>query len=144
MNAERNVAAVRAFLTTLELMDIDAWSRLWAEDADHHYPYGTEMFPGHIKGRAEIHRAWQETPEMFLSMSFALRETWVDGDTVIARFDGECVRRDTRLPYRNNYLAIFRFDEDGLIREYWEYFDPIVAATAFGLADVHYRRAVTT
>jgi ketosteroid isomerase-like protein len=144
MNAERNVATVRTFLHMLELMDIDAWALLWAEDADHHYPFGTEMFPRHIKGRTEIHRAWQETPEVFLRMSFALRETWVDGDTVIARFDGECVRRDTGLPYVNNYLAIFRFGQDGLIRAYWEYFDPIVAAEAFGLADVHYRRALLT
>lgn len=136
---ERNVASVRRFLRLLEEKDIESWSRLWAVGADHYYPYGTEMFPPHIVGREAIYQRWRDVPGMFETMSFPLRETWVDGDTVIARFDSECVLKGGR-KYRNTYIGIFTFDRDGLIKRYWEYFDPIQAGVEFGLADVRYTR----
>ncbi|HTI26357.1 MAG TPA: nuclear transport factor 2 family protein [Kutzneria sp.] len=135
----RNVAAVSTFLRLLEEKDTAAWIELWAEDADHYYPYGTEMFPAHLVGKAAIYERWKDTPGMFESLSFPIRETWVDGDSVLARFDGELVLKDNGGKYRNSYLGIFKFDEAGLIREYWEYFDPITAGTAFGLLDVTYK-----
>jgi ketosteroid isomerase-like protein len=135
-----NVGAVRTFLDLLERGDIDTWLDLWAEDAEQYYPFGTEMFPHHIVGRAAIHERWRDMPAMFTSLRFPVRETWVDGDTVVTRFDGECVLRDGTT-YANHYLGIFKFDAAGRIREYWEYFDPIVAGVGFGLATVDYRMA---
>lgn len=137
MSAERNVVTVATFLRLLERGDIEAWIGLWALHAEQHYPFGTTMFPPHIVGRDAIYRHWRDLPAQFTTMSFPLRDTWVDGDTVLARFDGECVR-DGAPPYRNHYLGVFRFDRDGLIRSYSEYFDPILAAEAFGLAEVRY------
>lgn len=37
--------------------------------------------------------------------------------------------------YVNDYLAIFSFDEEGSITEWIEYYNPIIAAKAFGLMD---------
>lgn len=135
----RNVETVRAFLRLLEQGDIDAWMELWADEADHYYPFGTEMFPHHLAGKAAIYDRWRDTPAMFERMSFPIRQLWVAGDTVFARFESESVLKRTGQTYANNYLGIFRFDDSGKITEYWEYFDPIIAGTEFGLAAVAYR-----
>lgn len=136
--ADRNVETVHTFLRLLEEKDIDAWMELWADDADHYYPFGNAMFPRHLAGKTAIYDRWRNTPSMFDRMSFPIRETWVDGQTVIARFDSKSILRGDGEFYLNNYVGIFKFDSAGKIAEYWEYFDPIVAGTAFGLAAVAY------
>jgi ketosteroid isomerase-like protein len=138
--ATRNVETVRTYLRLLEEKDIDAWIRLWAEDADHYYPFGTRMFPAHLAGRAAIYERWKDTPGMFDSLSFPIRETWTDGDTVIARFDSNNVMKGGAKRYQNTYVCIFKFDDDGRICEYREYFDPIIAGVDYGLAEVRYLR----
>ncbi|MGY5859576.1 MAG: hypothetical protein RTU63_09410 [Candidatus Thorarchaeota archaeon] len=37
--------------------------------------------------------------------------------------------------YANDYFAIISFDEHGKILEWIEYYNPIIAAKAFGLTD---------
>ncbi|WP_169814067.1 nuclear transport factor 2 family protein [Actinomadura kijaniata] len=137
---ERNVATVRTFLRLLEEGDIEAWMELWAEDADHHYPYGTEMFPRHLHGKEAIYDNWKAVPDRFAKRGFPLRDIWTDRrtGTVIARFDGDNVLKGGDGTYDNAYICVFSFDEAGRIREYWEYFDPIVAGTTFGLAEIRY------
>lgn len=137
--AERNIATVRSFLRLLEQKDVDSWIELWAGDADHYYPYGRGMFPRHLVGKAAIYDRWRDTPGMFETLSFPLRETWTDGDTVIARFDSDNVMAGANgRRYRNTYICVFKFDRLGKIREYWEYFDPIIAGVDYGLAEVTY------
>ena len=135
--AERNVGTVRTFLALLEAGDIDGWIELWADDADHYYPFGTEMFPAHLAGKAAIFDRWRTLPAMFERLAFPLSRTWSDQDTVVATFDADCVLADGR-PYRNTYICVFTFDPAGRIREYREYFDPIIAGTGFGLAGIVY------
>lgn len=135
--SDRNRAAVRRFLRLLEDKDVDTWITLWSEDAFQFYPFGTEMFPPRIRGRQAVYERWRGMPDNFETLRFPLRETWADGDAVIAQFDGDCVMCGGER-YRNRYIALFVFTPEGLIREYWEYFDPIVAGTAFGLAKVSY------
>lgn len=133
----RNAETVATFLRLLEERNIDDWMELWADDGAQYYPFGTEMFPRHLVGKAAIYDRWKGMPSMFDSLSFPIRETWEVGDTVLARFDSACVFTGGR-KYLNTYLGIFKFDADGLVREYWEYFDPIVAGVEFGIAAVAY------
>jgi ketosteroid isomerase-like protein len=135
--ARRNAETVRTFLRCLERKDIESWIALWHEDAVQIYPYGTEMFPPRTEGRAAVYERWRELPGQFASMRFPVREIWCDGDTVLARFDGELVKQDGT-PYSNSYLSVFRFTAAGELSEYWEYFDPIRAGLAFGLAEIRY------
>jgi ketosteroid isomerase-like protein len=134
---DRHTEVIRTFLRLLEEKDIDAWIRLWAQDAEQEYPFGTQMFPPHLAGRDAIHERWKSMPDMFDSLSFPLLDVWTDGDTSVARFDGELVRTDG-VTYRNHYICTFRFTGEGKIRHYREYFDPILAGVAFGLATVDY------
>lgn len=136
--AERNSETVRTFLRLLEEGDIDTWIMLWAEDAFQFYPFGTEMFPSRIRGRHAVHERWKALPQNFTTLRFPLRDLWATGDTVVARFDGDCVLASGE-PYANSYMGLFVFTPEGRVHEYWEYFDPIVAGQAFGLVDVHYR-----
>jgi ketosteroid isomerase-like protein len=133
----RNVGTVHEFMRLLEAKDMAGWKDLWAEDADHYYPFGVEMFPPHMSGRETIAEHWAGLPQLFLSMSFPIEEVWSDADTVVARFNGVCVLADGR-DYRNAYLSIWRFATDGKIQSYAEYFDPIVAGEAFGMLSVTY------
>jgi ketosteroid isomerase-like protein len=136
----RNAETVATFLRLLEERNIDDWMELWADEGAQYYPFGTEMFPRHLVGKAAIYDRWKGMPSMFDRLGFPIRETWEAGDTVIARFDSECVLTGGR-QYRNNYLGIFKFDADGKLREYWEYFDPIIAGVEFGIAAVAYAPA---
>jgi ketosteroid isomerase-like protein len=140
VSGAENIASVRSFLRFLEEKDIDSWIALWHEDAVQIYPFGTDMFPPRVEGRAAIHAQWRQLPGMFRSMRFPIREIWSDGDTVLTRFDGDLVRSDG-VPYQNSYLSVFHFTDSGELREYWEYFDPIRAGLAFGLAEISYRSA---
>lgn len=133
----RNAETVTTFLRLLEERNIDDWMELWADDGAQYYPFGTQMFPRHLVGKAAIYDRWKGMPSMFDSLSFPIRETWEVDDTVLARFDSECVLTGGR-QYLNTYLGIFKFDAEGRVREYWEYFDPIVAGVEFGIAAVAY------
>ncbi|MGX4653720.1 nuclear transport factor 2 family protein [Micromonospora sp. SCSIO 07396] len=135
--AEANKASARAFLRLLEEKRIDAWMELWAEDAEHFYPFGRRMFPEHIVGRDAIHARWRNLPQTFRRLSFPVRGMWAEGDTVIVQFDGECVMHSGDI-YRNTYISLLTFDDNGKIRLYAEYFDPIEAGLGFGLLDVDY------
>lgn len=132
-----NTDTVRRYLRLLEEKDIKSWIELWDEDADHYYPFGTEMFPAHVVGKDAIFERWRSLPDRFEMLSFPIRELWEDGDTVIARFDSDTIMTGGR-EYQNNYVCIFKFNEDGKIREYREYFDPIIAGVDFGLLEVKY------
>lgn len=133
----RYTETIRTFLRLLEEKDIDAWIQLWDEEGEQEYPFGTRMFPPHVAGRDAIYARWKSMPDMFESLSFPLRDVWVDGDTAVARFDGDLVRKDG-VTYRNHYICTFRFGDDGALRHYREYFDPILAGVAFGLAEIKY------
>jgi ketosteroid isomerase-like protein len=135
--ADRNVETVRAFLRLLGEKDINGWIELWADDANQYYPFGTEMFPEHLAGKQAIYDRWRDMPDRFDSLSFPVRETWADRDTILARFDSDSVIKGGK-KYLNTYIGIFKFNDDGKIREYWEYFDPIIAGVGFGLVDVTY------
>jgi ketosteroid isomerase-like protein len=139
----RNIATVSTYLRLLEEKDIDTWIELWADDAHHYYPFGTEMFPRHLVGKAAIYDNWKGVPELFDSLSFTIHEIWADrfSDTVIARFDSDNVMRGGGRRYQNTYVCVFKFDGEGRIREYREYFDPIVTGTTYGLAEVRYLRS---
>ena len=53
----------------------------------------------------------------------------VDADTLIARYEGDCVGRGDNVPYANNYIAVFEFT-DGLISYWREYDNPMITDSA--------------
>lgn len=135
-----NTETVRKYLRLLEEKDIQGWIELWDDNADHYYPFGTEVFPEHLVGKEAIFDRWRDLPAQFKSLSFPIHEIWEDGGTVIARFDSNNVISSGQT-YRNTYVCIFQFNADGKIQRYREYFDPIIAGVAYGLMEVKYHAA---
>jgi ketosteroid isomerase-like protein len=51
------------------------------------------------------------------------------------KYRGLAKLKDGSGEYNNEYFALFLFDEDGKIREYHEYSNPVVTAKAFKMVD---------
>jgi ketosteroid isomerase-like protein len=119
-----HVHAVREFFELLHQKDIEAWGELWHEQGRIIVPYPAEGFPTSIEGKAEIVSGFQT---MFAN--FDTFESEITGVYPAADSDAVCVeyRNNATLVggtvYTNENIAVFRF-EDGLIREYHDYFDP--------------------
>ncbi|GJM61859.1 alpha/beta hydrolase [Persicobacter diffluens] len=58
-----------------------------------------------------------------------------DPAMVLVKFEGRIKLKGDAGWYKNDYYATFKFNEAGLIEEYVEIFNPIVAAQGFGLID---------
>ena len=136
--AERNKATVRRFLTLLEAEDIPAFIDLCAQSGRQVNPYASGVFPDGAEGREALRAYWTPVPGNFAGMRFPIDELLAteDPSVVFARFRGELQLRDGAGVYANNYYALFRFNADGLITEYVEIFNPVVAARGFGLLDM--------
>lgn len=128
---------VRQFFKSLENEDADALARLFAEDAVHFNPYHSGIFPEGARGREEIRAYWKLVFPNFDGMQFTIEEIYTvdEAAMVFVKYQGNILLMDGAGVYKNDYYSTFKFDEDGLVTEYVEIFNPITAARAFGLLD---------
>ncbi|MCE3007908.1 MAG: nuclear transport factor 2 family protein [Bacteroidetes bacterium] len=133
--ATRNKSTARAFLKALENENIDEVVAIFAENGRHINPYASGIFPSGAAGREEIRAYWTPVFPNFDGMSFPIDEIYAleDPSQVYVKFKGRIKLKNQAAYYENDYYAFFRFDENGLITEYVELFNPIVAARGFGL-----------
>lgn len=112
---------------------MDDWIDLWAEDSVHIYPYNSELVSERIEGKKAIFEWWKGIPDAFDSMDFPIHELWVDQEsrTAIARIECHNVMRGGKR-YDNLYIMVFKFDNQGKIKEYLEYFNPITVGVTYG------------
>lgn len=137
-NKERNIQSVKNFLRFLEEKDINKWIDLWAEDGVNYYPYHSDMFPEKMVGKKEVYNNWKNVPGMFDSLSFPIHELYSDetGNIITIRFDSHNIMKDQKGRYDNTYVCIFKFDERGKIKQYYEYFNPITTGVTYGMLRV--------
>jgi ketosteroid isomerase-like protein len=136
--AERDKQTVRDFLRFLQERRMDDWIGLWAEDGVNIYPYHSGLLPERLEGKKAIFEVWKGVPDLFDSMHFPIKEMWVDREsrTVIARAESHSIMRGGTGRYDNSYILVFKFDNQGKIKEYLEYFNPITTGVAYGLIKV--------
>lgn len=134
----RNVQSVKNFLHYLEQKDMQRWNDLWADDANHYYPYHSGMFPPVMKGKKEIIEYWKGVPDLFDSLSFPILEIYSgdDPNVVVIRFNSHNIMKGGVGEYNNTYVNIYKFDDEGKIKDYWEYFNPITTGVTYGLITV--------
>ncbi len=134
---EQNKESVKAFFKALEDKNIDQLTDLFAADAVHVNPYASGLFSEGAKGKEEIKAYWQVAFANFGDMSFPIDQIYAmeDPSLVFIQYAGVIQLKDGPGTYENNYYSLFKFDQDGLITEYVEIFNPIVAARGFGLID---------
>lgn len=135
---QRNIQNVKNFLRLLEEKDINKWMELWAEVGINYYPYHSGMFPEKMIGKQEIYNNWKGVPEMFDSLRFPIHEIYADqtGNIITIRFDSHNIMKDQKGRYDNTYVCIFEFNEQGKIKEYYEYFNPIITGVTYGMLKV--------
>lgn len=135
--ADQNKESVKVFFRSLENEDVDRIVSLFSEEAVHINPYASGIFPEGARGRKGIREYWTPVFPNFDGMQFTIEELFAteDPNIVFVKYKGRIRLKDNAGFYENDYYSTFRFDGEGLIQEYVEIFNPIVAARGFGLLD---------
>lgn len=135
--AIKNKESVKAFFKALEDENVDQLVSLFADNAKHINPYASGLFPEGADGKEEIRNYWTPVFPNFNGMKFPIEELYAmeDPTVVFVKYTGRVKLKNDAGIYENNYYSTFKFDDEGLITEYVEIFNPIVAARGFGLID---------
>lgn len=131
---------VKDFLRLLEEKNIPALIDLWANDGVNYYPYSSGMSPDKIVGKQAIYETWKGVPEGFEQLSFLIQDIYVDvtKQTAIVRCDAHNIIKGVAERYDNTFVCIFVFNDEGKIKEYYEYFNPITAGVTNGQLRVEF------
>lgn len=125
--------AVATLLHHFSAGDFDTAMTLFAEEIEVRLPFQDERtgFWSHVSGKRGVRQLFAGVAKLFDPHPLHLDEvfTATDGRTVVARYHGEFVARDTGKPYLNTYIAVFEF-EGTLIRAWTEFHNPMVLAEA--------------
>lgn len=132
-----NQETVKQFLHLLEQENIPAFLDLFAPEGSQINPYASGLFPDTIKGRAALEAFWTPVPGRFDGMRFPIEAIYPmeDPSLVLVKFKGIIQLKNNAGQYNNDYLGLFRFNDQGKIVEYHEYFNPVTVIRAFGLKD---------
>lgn len=135
---EQYLEAVKDFQRLLEARDLAAWMDLWADDVINYYPYNSGIFPENIVGKQGVYDLWNGVFEQFESLSFPFHNIYVDvtQQTAIMRFDSHNIMNGVTGRYDNTFVSILVFNDEGKIKEYYEYFNPLTLGVGFGLLSV--------
>jgi hypothetical protein len=130
--AARSVAATREFFAALEAADIPRFLEVWAENGVQEMPYAPAGFPQRLDGRAAIERQYGPLPAAFESMRFPVQMIAATDDprVVVAQFGGSIALKSGGR-YDNRYVGVFRYNDEGKLAHYYEYFDPYTLLNGF-------------
>ncbi|ACK72547.1 conserved hypothetical protein [Gloeothece citriformis PCC 7424] len=127
-----NHETVEMFFYALETGQFEMLKEIFAEDAKQINPYSWGAFPTSFEGRGGIYKQYSSLPEKFGKMSFPRTIYPTENpDIFFVQFQGD-IEIKSGGHYQNDYIGLFKF-EDGLIKEYYEYFNPILVSKAFGV-----------
>jgi uncharacterized protein len=131
---------VKDFLRFLEEKNIPALIDLWADDGINYYPYSSGMSLEKVVGKQAIYETWKGVPELFENLSFPLHDIYTDvaKQTATVRFEAHNIMKGGAGRYDNTYVCFFVFNDEGKIKEYYEYFNPITTGVTYGLLQVEF------
>ncbi|NJM88223.1 MAG: SnoaL-like domain-containing protein [Hydrococcus sp. RU_2_2] len=129
---QTNREKVESFFIALETGRFEILKEIFAEDAQQINPYSWGQFPKSFNGREGIYQQYSSLPQTFGKMSFPRTIYATENpDVIFVQFKGDIeIKAGGR--YQNDYIGIFKF-ENGLIKEYYEYFNPILVSKAFNV-----------
>ena len=129
------LALGRQVIEGLERKDAAIVNAVLREDVVLHVPFplvaGENMVGTRRQVGDAVRRYLDESNQLTETVRFD-NKVWRTTDDGLAMFqaDGEVMLRDGR-PYLNHYLFLFEA-QGGKITQWWEYYNPVIAANAFG------------
>jgi ketosteroid isomerase-like protein len=134
---EKNTESVRLFMKHIEESDIRSFLDLFAEDGVQFNYFQCGMLPPEIRGKEGLRKFWSPIPGRFSEMSFPIDAIYpmADPGMIAVKYHGNTRLRDSKKSYNNEYFALFVFDEEGKIKEYHEYSNPVITAKSFDMVD---------
>jgi ketosteroid isomerase-like protein len=128
-NAER----VRTILELADQMRVDDLIEHFAEDAVMELPYAPGRMEKRYDGKAAILAFQLFARDSFSSFAMTIDAIHETGDphVIIAEHRSDGVVAENGRPYRNRYVTVFTFDDDGLVTGWREYYDAGVVVKAF-------------
>lgn len=135
----RNKLHVKRFFRLLELQDIANFLKLFAEEAIQINPYASGIFPEKAVGKQGLKDYWEGVAPNFDTIRMLIEELYAmeDPNIVFAKLSGKVLLKN-QVEYNNTYYTIFKFNSEGLIKEYREIYNPMVGIRSFGLTDKIY------
>jgi ketosteroid isomerase-like protein len=128
-NAER----VRTILELADQMRVDDLIEHFADDAVMELPYAPGRMEKRYDGKAAILAFQLFARDSFSSFAMTIDAIHETGDphVIIAEHRSDGVVAENGRPYRNRYVTVFTFDDDGLVTGWREYYDAGVVVKAF-------------
>lgn len=129
---DANVAVVRQYLEAWTPFDLEAIGRVLHPSFELELGYAPEGVPERIQGKPAVMEFMATVPAVIAAMNFhqIAISTLHDAAELVAEYHGDTTALPTGRPYRNEYIARARV-EDGLLRRYKEYSNPLVFLEAF-------------
>jgi ketosteroid isomerase-like protein len=129
-----NVALVQRYLDAWTVLDIDAVEAMLHPDVELELGYAPPGVTDLITGKQSVMEFLRAVPSTIAPMNFHAIDisTLEDPAELVAEYRGDSRVLATDKPYRNRYIARARV-EDGLIRRFKEYSDPLIFMEAFGM-----------
>jgi len=130
----RNLAVAREILALAGEMRVDELVGHFAPDAVMELPYAPGGMARRHDGRdaiAEFQRFARDSFSSYTNEVDALHATADDPDTVFVELRGHGVVAENGRPYEQTYVLVLRFDDDGRLLLWREYYDPGVVVRAF-------------
>jgi uncharacterized protein len=128
-----NLDRVREIMTLADEMRVDELVELFAVDAVMELPFAPGKMPREHVGKSAIAEFQQFARDSFSEFSMtvdAIHET-TDPHVVIAEHRSDAIVAENGRPYRNHYVTVFTFDDDGLVSSWREFYDAGVVVRAF-------------
>lgn len=134
---EKNEATIRLFTSYIEQRNIPAFLELFAEDGIQYNYYQDGLLPAEVRGKDALTAFWMPIPEKFSELHFPIETIYpmLDPSCSVVKYRGHTTLKGTGNHYNNEYLALFFFTDDGKIKEYHEYSNPVITAKAFDMID---------
>jgi uncharacterized protein len=134
---EKNEATIRLFTSYIEQRNIPAFLDLFADDGVQYNYFHDGMLPAEVRGKEALKAFWTPIPDKFIELHFPIETIYpmLDPACNVVKYRGYTTLKESNNHYNNEYLALFFFNEEGKIKEYHEYSNPVITAKAFNLVD---------
>jgi ketosteroid isomerase-like protein len=131
----KNNDTIRLFIRLIEQRDIPAFLDLFSDDGVQFNYFQCGMIPAEIRGKAALKEFWTPLPEKFSELNFPIEVIYpmLDPEYCAVKYRGHTKLKVSGKHYDNEYFALFFFNEEGKIKEYHEYSNPVITAKSFDM-----------